>query len=337
MAPLLLLLPGLLVFVPGLGAWPQACGFRPDFDGPQASPMAGGRIVGGTKAHPGEWPWVVSLQTTTYHFCGGAIIHPWWVLSAAHCFQDASRSRSIKVAAGSNFLGRNNVTRWVRRIFSHPLYHPKTYNNDLALLLLQEPIPYSPHHSALCLPDSTLVPDDDMWESCFVAGWGITKAGTNKASYALLKAQVGIVDWLLCKRWLPSLTRNMVCAGFESGGRDACQGDSGGPLMCRPPGTGTPPVWYEVGVVSWGRGCGEARSPGVYARVSSFQSWLETTSAQAGRPFQVPQTTLSHAAVHGAPHLLDPWPEGGGTCLQGARGPLWTLAGAGLALGWLLL
>lgn len=69
----------------------SACGFRPEFDGPQASPMAGGRIVGGTKAHPGEWPWVVSIQTATYHFCGGSIIHPWWVLSAAHCFHETTR------------------------------------------------------------------------------------------------------------------------------------------------------------------------------------------------------------------------------------------------------
>nr|XP_056719553.1 serine protease 55-like [Euleptes europaea] len=299
--------------------------------------MAGGRIVGGTKAFPGEWPWVVSIQTTSYHFCGGSIVHPWWVLSAAHCFQDATRTSGIKVAAGSNFLGQHNVTRWVRRIFTHPLYHPKTFDNDLALLLLQEPIPYSIYHSAVCLPDNTIVPDDDMWENCIVAGWGLTKAGSNKASYALLKVQVGMVNWLLCRRWLPSLTRNMICAGFEAGGKDACQGDSGGPLMCHPPGSGTPPVWYEVGVVSWGRGCGQARSPGVYARVSNFRAWLEATSAQAGRPFSVPQTPLSQASMHGSPEFFEPWPKGGSTSWMVAPGLPWSLAGTGLAVAWLLL
>lgn len=83
----------------------------------------------------------------------------------------------IRVAAGSNYLGRNNVTRWVRKIHLHPLYNPKTYDNDLALLLLHEPIPHSWFHTALCLPDHTIVPDDNMWDSCFVAGWGLTKAG----------------------------------------------------------------------------------------------------------------------------------------------------------------
>lgn len=105
--------------------------------------------------------------------------------------------------------------------------------------------------------------------------------------------------------------------------------------MCRPP--GNPPVWYEVGVVSWGQGCGQARSPGVYTRVSNFQSWLETTSAQGGQPFLVPQTPLSHAAMHGAPHFFDPWPEGGSTCLRATLGLPVSLAGAGLALGRLWL
>lgn len=66
----------------------SACGYRPEFDGPHASPLASSRIVGGSKALPGEWPWLVSVQTSTYHFCGGSIVHPWWVLSAAHCFED---------------------------------------------------------------------------------------------------------------------------------------------------------------------------------------------------------------------------------------------------------
>ncbi|XP_061447055.1 transmembrane protease serine 9-like isoform X1 [Rhineura floridana] len=137
--------------------------------------MAGSRIVGGSAAIPGKWPWVVSVQTSTYHFCGGSIVHPWWVLSAAHCFTE--RSDNIKVAAGSNFLGRHNVTRWVRKIHIHPEYNTRTYNNDIALLLLERPVPYSLYHSPLCMPDHSIVPDDNMWEGCFVAGWGLTKPG----------------------------------------------------------------------------------------------------------------------------------------------------------------
>ncbi|XP_053218654.1 serine protease 55-like [Podarcis raffonei] len=303
---------GLLLMLQGQAIWGQGCGFRPEFDGPHASPVAGARIVGGSKSLPGKWPWVVSIQTSTYHFCGGSIVHPWWVLSAAHCF--AERSDKVRVAAGSNLLGRHNVTRWVRKIHLHPEYSTRTYDNDLALLLLDKPIPYSFYHSPLCLPDHSIVPDDNMWESCTVAGWGLTKAGSGQGSYSLLDVQVGMVDWMLCLRWLRSLTKNMICAGFEEGGRDACQGDSGGPLMCRPPGRGGPHQrWYAVGVVSWGRSCAARHSPGVYTRVANFHAWLEMTSAHESHPFHVPQTAEGHTAspaaeaAHVTRQELDMW------------------------------
>ncbi|XP_042299907.1 serine protease 55-like, partial [Sceloporus undulatus] len=206
--------------------------------------------------------------------------------------------KTVKVAAGSTLLGRHNVTRWVRKIHVHPLYNTKTYDNDIALLLLEEPIPYSWYHSALCLPDRTIVPDDNLWQSCFVAGWGLTHPDIKQGSYELLDVEVGMVDWTLCLRWLHSITRNMVCAGYEEGGRDACQGDSGGPLMCRPPSSSPQKRWYQVGIVSWGRSCAATKSPGVYTRVSNYHSWMEQTAAHDGHPFRVPQTP--HAPVHGA-------------------------------------
>lgn len=79
------------------------------------------------------------------------------------------------------------------------------------------------------------------------------------------------------------------------------QGDSGGPLMCLPPGHsghGSPRRWYQVGIVSWGRSCAAARSPGVYTQVSNYHSWLEQTSAHDGRPFHVPQIPVSPSLQH---------------------------------------
>ncbi|XP_067325715.1 serine protease 55-like [Anolis sagrei] len=300
------------------GARAQGCGFRPEYDGVQGFSVGGSRIVGGSKAEEGKWPWVVSIQTGAFHFCGGSIVHPWWVLSAAHCFTKEGR-KHIKVAAGSNLLGRNNVTRWVRKVRLHPLYDHKTYDNDIALLLLEEPIPYSPFHSLLCLADRTIVPDDDLWESCYVAGWGLTNPDTKQGSVALLDVQVDIVDWTLCQRWLQSLTRNMVCAGFEEGGRDSCQGDSGGPLMCRPPNHSIRQRWFQVGVVSWGRSCAAEKSPGVYARVSNYHSWLEQTAANDGHPFPKLPAALANAegpgdtgqvsAVHAPQAEADMWAD----------------------------
>lgn len=82
------------------------------------------------------------------------------------------------------------------------------------------------------------------------------------------------------------------------------QGDSGGPLMCRPPGASNHLHWYQVGVVSWGRSCGAVRAPGIYARVANYHSWIEATSAQAGRPFRVPQNPMSNAPAHESPPLV---------------------------------
>ncbi|XP_062813611.1 serine protease 55-like [Anolis carolinensis] len=296
MAQLALLV--VLALLQGRRVGAQGCGFRPDYDGLRGFSVGGSRIVGGSKAAAAKWPWVVSLQTGAFHFCGGSIVHPWWVLSAAHCFAKEER-KNVKVAAGSNLLGRNNVTRWVRKVRMHPLYDGKTYDNDIALLLLEEPIPYSPSHSLLCLPDRTVVPDDDLWESCFVAGWGLTKPGTKQGSIDLLDVQVDIVEWTLCQRWLQTLTKNMLCAGFEQGGRDSCQGDSGGPLMCRPPSHSPRQRWFQVGVVSWGRSCGAVKSPGVYARVSSYHSWMEQTAANDGHPFPKSPALLASAPVPG--------------------------------------
>uniref|UniRef100_A0ABM5EJV3 Acrosin n=1 Tax=Pogona vitticeps TaxID=103695 RepID=A0ABM5EJV3_9SAUR len=324
----------------GTGAWNQGCGYRPQWDGPHGFPVGGARIVGGKKAPPGKWPWVVSMQTSNFHFCGGSIIHPWWILSAAHCFTD--RRKNIRVAAGSNFLGQQNVTRWVRKIHLHPLYNPRTYDHDIALLLLEKPIPYSWYHSPLCLPDPSIVPNENMWQSCFVAGWGLTKPGTKQGSYALLDVQVGLVDWMLCWRWLRSLTKNMLCAGYEQGGRDACQGDSGGPLMCHPPGGGSHQHWYQVGIVSWGRSCAAPQSPGVYTRVANYHSWLEQTAAHEHRPFRVPQNSLLQSPAQSggggqqeAQVWTDAYSGAGGKWRRPLPALLWALGGTPLALGWL--
>ncbi|KAJ7313332.1 hypothetical protein JRQ81_004624 [Phrynocephalus forsythii] len=302
--------------------------------------MGGARIVGGEKAAPGKWPWVVSVQTQTFHFCGGSIVHPWWILSAAHCFTD--RRNGIRVAAGSHVLGQQNVTRWVRKIHLHPLYNSKTYDHDIALLLLEKPIPYSQYHSPLCLPGHDIVPNENMWQGCFVAGWGLTKPGTKLGSYTLLDVQVGLVDWNLCWRWLRSLTKNMLCAGYEEGGRDACQGDSGGPLMCQPPGRGSHRHWFQVGIVSWGRSCAAPRSPGVYTRVSNYLSWLEQTAAHDSRPIQVPPKPFipspEHSGISGQQET-DLWTDldSGASGKQSTPLPalLWALGGSRLAQGWL--
>nr|XP_025036211.1 serine protease 55-like isoform X2 [Pelodiscus sinensis] len=272
-----------LLLLGATGTWASGCGFRPGYD--STGPSSASRIIGGHKSHPGEWPWIVSLQIQGQHFCGGSIIHYWWVLSAAHCFHD-TRPQDVLVAAGTVTLGMGGVTRRVRQILRHPSYSRKTYDSDLALLLLSRPLPPGRELGFVCLPGEPDDEDDSQWGSCYVAGWGTTKYGQERVSRALLEVGVQVVDWLRCMWWMGALTQNMICAGHEEGGRDACQGDSGGPLQCQAPQGSR---WYQVGIVSWGRGCGSRQRPGVYTRVANYRSWMDKTTAAVGRPLRPPK------------------------------------------------
>ncbi|XP_048690014.2 serine protease 55 isoform X1 [Caretta caretta] len=311
-----------LLLLGATGVWVTGCGFRPGYDSLSTSPVP--RIIGGQKSRPGEWPWIVSIQTQGHHFCGGSVIHSWWVLSAAHCFHDI-RPQDVRVAAGSVTLGVGGVTRRVRRILSHPSYSRTTYDSDLALLLLSRPLPPGRGLGLVCLPGELDEEEDaGQWGSCFVAGWGTTEYGQERVSGVLREAGVRILDWLRCMWWMGTLTQNMVCARLEEGGRDACQGDSGGPLQCQAP-RGSP--WYQVGVVSWGRGCGRPQRPGVYTRVANYRAWMDEATAAAGRPLRPQQATPT-------PPKAEPGVTGGG----GPRPCPWRPLGLalGLALGrWL--
>ncbi|XP_067412406.1 serine protease 55-like [Emydura macquarii macquarii] len=196
------------------------------------------------------------------------------------------------VAAGSVTLGVGGVTRRVQRILAHPSYSRSTYDSDIALLQLSRPLAPDRGLSPVCLPGDPEGGDDSQWGSCYVAGWGTTEYGQERVSGALREAGVLVVDWLRCMWWMGALTQNMVCAGHEEGGRDACQGDSGGPLQCQAPQGSS---WYQVGIVSWGRGCGRRQRPGVYTRVANYRTWMDEATAAAGKPLtpgETPPPTL---------------------------------------------
>ncbi|XP_074839017.1 zinc finger MYND domain-containing protein 15 [Carettochelys insculpta] len=173
-----------LLLLGATGARASGCGLQP-------APSSASRIIGGQASRPGEWPWIVSLQTQGHHFCGGSIIHPWWVLSAAHCFPQ-TRPQEVLVAAGSVTLGIGGVIRRVRRILLHPSYSRSTYDSDLALLLLSRPLPPGRGLGPLCLP-AEMDEDDSQWGGCRVAGWGTTQYGQDGGSGALLEVGMEFV------------------------------------------------------------------------------------------------------------------------------------------------
>ncbi|XP_067879868.1 serine protease 55-like [Heterodontus francisci] len=216
------------------------------------------QIIGGSDTKPGDWPWQVSLRKGGTHICGGSILSQWWLLTAAHCVKKI-RPEHISVETGTILLGHHKAQRHeVTEILIHQHFNHSTLDNDIAMLLLKAPITFNGNQMPVLLP---LVDRFNVkaWAPCYVIGWGTTEY--ERRPVILQEVEVALIDWHNCRKWMTDITRNMLCAGYEEGGRDACQGDSGGPLMCEGK---TSETWIQVGIVSWGNGCAESQSPDLF-------------------------------------------------------------------------
>ncbi|KAG1942561.1 serine protease 33-like [Pimephales promelas] len=237
------------------------------------------RIVGGVDAAEGSWPWQVSLHSSTGgHFCGGSLINNEWVLTAAHCLPGVSAS-SLRVYLGRRTqqgVNANEISRNVVTIIIHPSYNSDTNDNDIALLRLSSTVTFNDYIRPVCL--AALNSGFPSGTSSWITGWGDVQSGVSLAAPGTLQeTMVPVVANDQCNNLLGSgsVTNNMICAGLLEGGKDTCQGDSGGPMVSK-----QCLVWVQSGITSWGYGCADPNAPGVYTRVSQYESWISTTIVQ---------------------------------------------------------
>ncbi|XP_036141381.1 trypsin-1-like [Monomorium pharaonis] len=236
------------------------------------------QVVGGNEAPVGGYPFIVSLQLFSDHFCAGSILNERWIVTAAHCVDAVSPSLITVKAGKHNVNARENTEQEVSvvRGIIHENYGGGVGPYDIGLLQLASPLKFNDRVKPINLPARGSDPGKN--EKGLLSGWGSTSTSRVPVYPDKLQhVEVDYVDRATCHKAVLDLTGSSpvhetnVCSGPLTGGISACSGDSGGPLISVRPGQGP----ELTGIVSWGIiPCGTKGAPSVYARVSLFIDWI---------------------------------------------------------------
>ncbi|MFO0596419.1 MAG: trypsin-like serine protease [Myxococcaceae bacterium] len=236
-----------------------------------------GRIVGGTDADIAAVPWQVAVMDASwFQYCGGSIIAPSWVLTAAHCEVKVGD----KIGAANSKLSTIRTAGQIRTVtqaITFPGYVTSEKGKDVMLVQVNAPFDLS-GANAKAIPLATEA-DAALFapgKVVTVSGWGTTRSNGSSPD-GLKRVDVDVSTQAQISSAYGTLTADQL--GAMRAGKDSCQGDSGGPLF-----VGSGSSAKLVGVVSWGEGCAVAGKPGMYARVASFQSWIASKIGNGSTP-----------------------------------------------------
>ncbi|XP_065673698.1 chymotrypsin-like elastase family member 3B isoform X2 [Hydra vulgaris] len=254
-----------LIFSFGIISTASGCG---------TSKFQRGKVIAGTTAVHGSWPWQILILTNSIPICGGTLIAPNWILTAAHCLNKTLAQHYILRGGEHNINIQEGTEEDIPAAdyFIHPTYNPRTANNDIALIKLSRPFKINDYVSTACLPSA----EPQAGTSCYIAGWGKV-AYPGHMTHLLQQGNMNVVDRRKChnlnSRHLPwPITNSMICAG--DGGStpiSGCHGDSGGPLVCYKKG-----IWEVHGAVSHGSDdCQSVKAYTVFANVAYFKAWID--------------------------------------------------------------
>nr|XP_020864180.1 polyserase-2 [Phascolarctos cinereus] len=253
------------------------------------------RVVGGSDAMLGDWPWQVSLHKYGMQICGGSLITESWVISAAHCVVEngtVSPPEEFLVVLGLyslDLIQYQGQYRNITEILIPSNYTMPHLGSDIALLRLAEPANLTESVQTICLPQANH--HFPQGASCWATGWGdIQEKEWLPSPQLLQEVELRIVGESTCQCLLNSngpfnetvqLLPGMLCAGFKEGKKDTCQGDSGGPLVCEEAGQ-----WFLAGITSFGHGCARRNRPGIFTAVAAYEDWIRERVSGASFPEQ---------------------------------------------------